>query len=60
MHGAHLTSAGAMPIVNSMIGIPTRFDLHVDSKSASHAASVVWKRDNQISVKFAGHAYAAS
>lgn len=50
----NLTSAGAMLIVKSLIGIPDRFDLRVDSDAASHAASVVWKRDNQLGVKFIG------
>jgi hypothetical protein len=52
----NLTAAGAMLSVKSLIGIPDCFDLSVDSEAGSHAASVVWKRDNQIGVKFVGHA----
>jgi hypothetical protein len=48
----NLSPAGALLIVKSLIGIPDRFDLSVDSDAASHAASVIWKRDNQLGVKF--------
>lgn len=48
----NLSPAGAMLVVKSLIGIPDRFDLSIDSDAVSHAASVIWKRDNQLGVKF--------
>ncbi len=48
----NLSPAGALLVVKSLIGIPDRFDLSVDSDAVSHAASVTWKRGDQLGVKF--------
>ena len=48
----NLSAAGALLIVKSLVGIPDRFDLSVDSDAVNHAASVIWKRANQLGVKF--------
>lgn len=48
----NLTPSGALLVVKSLIGIPPHFDLSVDSDATHHKASVIWKRDNQLGVKF--------
>jgi hypothetical protein len=48
----NLSPAGALLIVRSLIGIPDCFDLSIDSDAVNHAARVIWKRDDQIGVKF--------
>jgi hypothetical protein len=48
----NLSPAGALLVVRSLVGIPDRFDLSNDSDAVHYEASVIWKRDNQIGVKF--------
>lgn len=48
----NLSVGGALLLVDSLIGIPDSFDLTVDSDSTTFAASVMWKREGQVGVKF--------
>jgi PilZ domain len=48
----NLSDGGALLLVNSLIGIPDSFDLTIDSDSTTFAAKLMWKRENQLGVKF--------
>ena len=48
----NLSAQGALLLVATLVGIPDSFDLTIDSDMARHRASVVWKRDGQLGVKF--------
>ena len=48
----NLSEGGALLLVNSLIGIPESFDLTIDSDSTTFAAKLMWKRENQLGVKF--------
>ena len=48
----NLSPEGALLLVTTLAGIPDSFDLAIDSDATNRAATVAWKRDGQLGVKF--------
>jgi hypothetical protein len=48
----NLSPWGALLTVSSLVAIPDRFDLFIDSDGFERPARVIWKRAGQMGVKF--------
>lgn len=47
-----ISKSGARLHVHSPTETPDRFQLVVESENSSHRCEVVWRRDNEVGVKF--------
>jgi hypothetical protein len=48
----NLSPSGALLVLPNLLGVPEKFDLHIDSDRTRHVARTIWRPDGKLGVKF--------
>ncbi len=48
----NLSPSGALLVLPNLLGVPEKFDLHIDSDRTRHVARTIWRADGKLGVKF--------